>query len=120
MERAGMEDYMIKSKYTGLAEAIQELKKEGFTANFELLDHSFTDVGNGRVYRPDQLAIVDHWRIEGVSDPDDMAVLYAIESTDGNKGIVVDAFGTYADPELGEFLESVPFREEPRLQAVAA
>ncbi len=29
-----------------------------------------------------------------MSDPDDMSVLYAIESADGTKGSIVDAFGT--------------------------
>jgi hypothetical protein len=32
----------------------------------------------------------------------------------------VDAFGTYADPELGDFLQGVRYRERSRLQALAA
>lgn len=59
-----------------------------------LLDHSFMEVGSGRVYPPDVLAIVGHRSFEGMSDPDDMSVLYAIESADGTKGSIVDAFGT--------------------------
>src|SRR5262249_3137273 len=109
---------MAISAFTDLDVALQRLKDKGFTANFELLDHSFTDVGNGRVYSPDRLTIVGHRRFEGVSDPDDMSVLYAIESEDGTKGIIVDAFGPYASPELGEFLEHVHVREDPRFLAL--
>ncbi|HEX5545335.1 MAG TPA: hypothetical protein VFX10_07540 [Nitrospira sp.] len=39
---------------------------------------------------------------------------------DGTKGTIVDAFGTYADSELGDFLETVRYRERSRLQALAA
>lgn len=111
---------MAISVYTGPAQTIQDLRKKGFTANFEFLDRALTDVENRRTFTANQLDIVDHRRFEGISDPGDMSVLYAIESDDGTKGIIVDAFGTYADPELGEFLESVRYRGRSRLQALAA
>jgi hypothetical protein len=40
-----------------------------------------------------------------------MAVVYAIESHNGVRGVVVDAFGVYANPKLGEFLHKVRIRE---------
>ena len=54
-----------------------------------------------------------------MSDPTTCRSLYAIESNEGTKGINVDAFGTYVDPELGDFLPSVRYRERSRLQALA-
>ena len=100
----------IKS-YTNMVEAIQELKKRGFTANFEFLDQTFRDVDSGRTFKADELTIVEHYRFEGASDPDDMSVVYAIESNDGLKGLVADAFGLYANPDLGGFLEKVKIQE---------
>jgi hypothetical protein len=41
-----------------------------------------------------------------------MSVVYAVESDDGTKGIIADAFGVYANPELGSFLSKVSIREE--------
>ena len=102
---------MSAKRYTNMVEAIEELKKRGFTANFEFLDQTFRDVDSGRTFKADELTIVEHYRFEGASDPDDMSVLYAIESDDGLKGIVADAFGLYANPDLGEFLENVKIRE---------
>jgi hypothetical protein len=102
---------MSTKNYTNMVEAIEELKKRGFTKNFEFLDQTFRDVGSSRTFKADDLTIVEHYRFEGVSDPDDMSVVYAIESTDGLKGIVVDAFGLYANPNLGGFLENVKIRE---------
>lgn len=102
---------MGAKRYTDMLEAIQELKKRGFTANFEFLNQEFRNVDRGRIFKADELTIVEHYRFEGASDPDDMSVVYAIESDDGLKGIVADAFGLYANPDLGGFLEKVKIRE---------
>jgi hypothetical protein len=98
--------------YTSLDAAIQELKKRGFTANFEFLDRAFRDVDSGRTFKAEDLTIMEHYRFEGASDPDDMSVVYAVESDDGTRGIIADAFGTYANPQLGGFLNNVRIREE--------
>ncbi len=94
---------MSAKLYTSMTEAIQELKERGFTANFEFLDKAFRDVDSGRTFKAEDLTIVEYYRFEGVSDPDDMSVVYAIESNDGTQGIIVDAFGVYANPQLGSF-----------------
>jgi hypothetical protein len=102
---------MSATHYTTMVETIEELKKNGFTANFEFLDQTFQDVDSGRTFRANELTIVEHYRFEGASDPDDMSVVYAIESNDGLKGIIADAFGLYANADLGGFLETVKIRE---------
>lgn len=103
---------MSVRSYTSMAEAMEDLRNRGFTANFEFLDHAFRDVESGRTFSADDLTIVEHYRFEGTSDPEDMAVVYAIVSKDGTRGIIADAFGTYANPELGGFLNNVPMRED--------
>jgi hypothetical protein len=103
---------MTAKRYTTMAEAVEDLQKRGFTANFEFLDQAFRDVTTGRVFNADELTIVEHYRFEGASDPDDMSVVYAIESSGGPKGIIADAFGTYANPGLGRFLDRVIMHEE--------
>ncbi len=104
---------MTTKRYATMVEAVEDLKKRGFTANFEFLDQAFRDVDTGRVFTADELTIVEHHRFEGASDPDDMSVVYAIESAGGSKGIIADAFGTYANPGLGRFLDRVTMHEEP-------
>lgn len=97
--------------YKTLAEAVEGLRRRGFTANFELLNKRFRAVDSGRTFTAAQLTIVEHHRFEGVSDPDDMAVLYAIEALDGTRGTIADAFGPQADPDLGAFLKNVKMHE---------
>ena len=102
---------MLEIQYRTVTEALDNLARRGFTANFEYLDGAFTAVDLGRSFEAEELTIVEHHRFEGASDPDDMAVVYAIESRDGVRGVVVDAFGVYANPKLGEFLHKVRIRE---------
>lgn len=97
--------------YKTMTEALEDLKKRGFTANFELLNNVFRAVDSGKSFQADDLTIVEHHRFEGASDPDDMSVVYAIEAGDGTRGILVDAFGVYANPDLGAFLQNVKMRE---------
>lgn len=102
---------MNPREYASEIDAIRDLRDRGYGANFEFRDHALHDVASGRRFQPEELRIVEHHRFEGASDPEDMAVVYAIESDDGVRGIVVDAFGAYADPRLAAFLEKVKMRE---------
>jgi hypothetical protein len=103
---------MSTKRYTNMVEAIEELKKRGFTANFEFLDQMFRNVDSGETFTADKLTIVEHYRFEGTSDPDDMSVVYAIQTDGAPKEIIADAFGVYANPNLSSFLEKVQIREE--------
>lgn len=95
---------------TTLAAALDELARRGFSERFELAPGGLRAAGSGRVFAPEELVIREYRRFEGVSDPDDMAIVYALESQDGIRGALVDAFGVYSDPALGAVLERVPIR----------
>jgi hypothetical protein len=46
---------------------------------------------------PDQFHVDQLHRFEGMTSPDDSAILFAISSSQGVKGLLVDAYGMYAD-----------------------
>ena len=96
--------------YSTVSEAVEGLKARGFTANFEVADDGLRAVDSGKTFAAQQLMILEHHRFEGASDPDDMSVVYGIEATDGTRGVVVDAYGVYADPRLSELLKNVTVR----------
>jgi hypothetical protein len=87
--------------------ALEALEAEGFTGRFIVVAGSLRLAGGGRAFSPDELTIHDYQRFEGVSDPDDMSIVYAIESSDGTKGTLVDAFGVYASPVVAQVMERV-------------
>jgi len=97
--------------YKTMTEALKDLEERGFTSNFEFLNGAFRAVG-GKTYPADDVTIVEHHRFEGMSDPDDLSIVYAIEANDGAKGTVADAYGPYANPQLGAFLKNVKMRED--------
>jgi hypothetical protein len=52
-----------------------------------------------RKYSPEAggFHIRETYRFEGASNPSDEEVVYAIESKDGQKGVLVDAYGMYSE-----------------------
>jgi hypothetical protein len=96
--------------YMTLSGALDELARRGFTARFQVFDGGLRAAGGGETMRPRDLVIREYYRFEGISDPDDMAILYAIESTSGVRGTLADAFGVYSDPATSEVMQDVPIR----------
>jgi hypothetical protein len=93
-----------------LSSTIEELVGQGYTANFGVVGDRLRAFDSGKTFAAHEVMIRDYRRFEGVSDPDDMAVVYAIESQDGTRGSLVDAFGTYSNASVGAFLQDVPIR----------
>lgn len=93
-----------------LAAALDDLRRRGFTESFMAVKGGLRALESGKTFGRDALVIREYHRFEGVSDPDDMSVLYAIETGDGTRGTLVDAFGPYADPLVGAVLQDVPVR----------
>jgi hypothetical protein len=99
------------SAYSTLACAIDDLTRRGFTEHFRVVGETLRANGPDGALRPEQLVIREHHRFEGVSDPDDMEIVYAIEGAGGVRGTLTDAFGVYSDPGVSALLSTVPFRE---------
>jgi hypothetical protein len=102
---------MNVNRYSSMAEALNALRERGYTRNLEPTDDSIQDVDSGVRLTPEDLVIVEHHRFEGASDPDDMSVVYAIEGPRGVRGVIVDAYGAYADPSVAGLLKRIPIRE---------
>lgn len=94
----------------GEAATISELAHRGFSDGFRVVDDSLQVLRTGKILRARDLVIREVYRFEGISDPDDMAVVYAIESTSGIQGTLIDAFGVYADPAKAAVLADIPIR----------
>ncbi len=97
-----------KEEERSMTSVEKTLKKEGFTADFVVTDGRLHAMSDDKVtYSPEDVTIVDFYRFEGESNPDDMSILYAIEANDGVRGTISSAFGTYADPDVDGFLKTV-------------
>jgi hypothetical protein len=84
--------------YNNLVEATNDLMKRGYTENLSLEGDTIDDKDKGIKMTADDFEIDEFYRFEGASNPDDMSIVYAVTSRKYNlKGIVVNAYGTYAN-----------------------
>jgi hypothetical protein len=60
-----------------------------------------------KYYTPEDMKINDFYRFEGESDPGDESILYLMETNDGQKGLIIDAYGPYADAVVDKFIQDV-------------
>lgn len=76
---------------------MEELKGDGYTHDFNF--HSdWIELSDLKTrFTPEQFHIDSVYRFEGMTNPDDSAVLYAVSSATGVKGLLVDAYGAYAE-----------------------
>ena len=82
--------------YDSLVDALADLRKRGYEADFAT-DTVCLYCGELDIrLNPEEFHVDESYRFEGDSNPDDSAVLYAISSSTGVKGTLVDAYGTYA------------------------
>ena len=93
----------MKSLNACLAKMIET----GYTDDFKATDEGLISLRTDKLYSPQEVMIKNYYRFEGASDPDDMSILYAIETNDGVKGTLVDAYGPYASPEVNKFILDV-------------
>lgn len=92
---------------------LNKLENKGFTDQFKVEKGKLVSLKNSKKkYKPDDVVAANFFRFEGISDPDDMSVLYAIETTDGTRGTLVDAYGLYADEATGEFMKEVEIHKK--------
>jgi hypothetical protein len=87
---------------------IARMEREGFTDHFLVRNALLRSTDTGHTFAPRDVVIREFARYEGISDPDDMSIVYAIESFDGARGTLIDAFGTYSSPDIGMFVDAVP------------
>lgn len=83
--------------YANMLEAINGLRSAGYILDFNLGMDCIKCTESGSSLFPEEFLIDDFFRFEDFSNPDDSSILYAISSTSGLKGILVNAYGMYAE-----------------------
>jgi hypothetical protein len=81
--------------YDTVSAALNGLKKRGYGMDFNLAENCL--VCHEDKFDVNDFEIVEVYRFEGDSDPADEAVVYAIESNKGQKGVLVNGYGPTSD-----------------------
>ncbi len=94
--------------YDNLLDALKDLKQKGYTTDFNLAANAIRCSNTGTSFAVHEFEIVDHYRFEADTDPDEASVLYVIESTDGKmKGVLINAYGIYGDDTSDEMIRKL-------------
>lgn len=109
-EQDTKKDEKMPHSRTPLTYKIECLARAGYTNDFQMCEEGLKCLNTGDVFQPGDLHITEHQRFEGITNPEDMAILYVVETNSGLKGTIVDAFGIYADADLMGFMKQVEDR----------
>jgi hypothetical protein len=99
-----------KHNYETVSEAVDDLAKRGYTKDFlvEAEKDCITNNNDALSLSPEEFEIDEIYRFEGMSDPADESIIFAISSLKHNvKGIVINSFGAdfgYRSSKLVEYL----------------
>ena len=90
-----------------LTNQLQNLEKKGFTDQLQFENGQIKNLSNHLKYSVSQVAHSDEYRFEGMTNPSDMSILFAIEFVDGRKGTLAAPYGSQGDANLFEFMNKV-------------
>lgn len=99
---------MKKESSKNELEYIEKYQENGYCCNFLFLDGKFLETESKYSYQPEEIFIVAHHRYEGISNPEDMSILYVIETADNKKGTYLLGYGPTGDLEAAEFFKDIP------------
>lgn len=86
-------------QYETVTEAIDALRNRGYTADFNLLSDCLECLGNPIRLHPEDFEVDSYYRFEGMTDPSDAAIVYAISSEKYDlKGVLVNGYGVSSEP----------------------
>lgn len=93
-----------KYKYATVIKALEELKKDGFTIDYNLQDKEI-------IKNPDDFEIVHIYRYEGDTDPDEEAFVFGIKSKSGEKGVFVSGASANSESESVKIIQKLAIKE---------
>lgn len=79
----------MKTNEETLSIVMDRLGKNGFKEQFGITNKGLKMISSGKVLPPKELKIKHRYRFDGMTNPDDESILYALESQNGIKGTLV-------------------------------
>lgn len=98
--------------YETLSEAINDLQSKGYDTDFNLNPENIECKKTNIQYHPEDFEVDFYLRFEGMSNTDDNSILYAISSKTGQKGLLVDAYGMYAESLSDEMIKKLTIKHD--------
>ena len=96
-----------KQQETTFMNTLTACVKDGYTDSFKVTAKGLYSPAKEKFFAPEEVHVLNFYRFEGESDPADNAIMYVIETDDGLKGTLIDAYGPYSDIAVTTFMQLV-------------
>lgn len=110
-------EILNKSKEFGVrisvADALTDLKNRGYKKEFRRNSTDLYCIELKEWIAPEQFNVDEYYHFEEISSPDIDRVIYAISVNAGIKGVLVDAYGVYADNISSEMVQKLSLDQNP-------
>jgi len=104
----------METTMTTLSEVTNLLRERGYTTDFNLKENCLECSGNFLQLFPDDFVVDRYYRFEGISDPADEAIVYAISSEKHNiKGVLVNGYGISSDKMTSKMIKALDEKDIP-------
>lgn len=102
---------MENSNFDTLSSAVNSLTKQGFKEDFKAEEKCIKALYSKKEYQPKELKIVQTFRFDGMTNPEDETELFAIISHDGVKGTLVMSYSAVHFQNV-ELIKQIPERKD--------
>ena len=90
-----------------LTRCLKKMILEGYTVDFKVAGNGLTAGQNSGKYSPEEIQVVNSFRFETPSEPNDNAILYVIETNDGTRGTMIDSNSARGHETVSQFMKDV-------------
>ncbi len=95
------------NKYDTLADATSQLLEKGYNINFQVNSAGKLTDNKDLEFEPTEVILKEVHRFEGMTNPADSSILYAVATRSGEKGIVIDSYGAEGSEVTSDFMNKV-------------
>jgi len=79
----------MKTNEETLSVVMNRLGEKGYKEQFKLTKEGLKVISSGKTLSPKEVKILHRYRFDGMTNPDDESMLYALETQNGLKGTLV-------------------------------
>ncbi|HMQ06231.1 MAG TPA: phosphoribosylpyrophosphate synthetase [Saprospiraceae bacterium] len=102
----------INRDFDTMVDALNDLMQRGYTEDFNLLKNGLDWISQNLRIHPEEFKVDEFYRFEGMTNPSDSSIVYAISSEKYKvKGVLVDAYGLYSDHINSAMIQKLQFRK---------
>lgn len=98
---------MNQNNFDTLSQAVNFLTKNGYKEGFEAGKDKIIGNFSKKEYTPEELMIVDFYRFEGTTAPQDQAIVFAINANDGTKGTLIMSYSAEHNQNV-DLIKQIP------------